>query len=434
MSAQGIGLAGFVALLALIALRAPIGLALMIVGGGGLTLIHGWDTMLFVVSQAPVSALSNYTLSTLPMFLFMGVLAVRIGMADAMFTAANTFVGHRPGGLSMASILSCAGFGAVCGTSVATVSTMARIAVPPMLKLGYNSRLAGGSVAAGATLGILIPPSLPLIVYAIITETSIGRLFAAGFLPGLIATLFYMATVWVWLRFRPDYAPLGTRVSWRGRVASLRNIWGIAALFTLVMGGIFVGFFTPTEGAAIGAAGAMLVGVISRRLSMRVFREAIAETVQLSTMILFIVIGISFYEYFLQASRIPNAIVDFVTWMDLSPTGLILLLLAFFVLMGCVLDSIAILFIFTPVVFPLVQQAGFDPVWFGIIMVMVVEFGLLTPPIGMNVFLLSRVTPQISIIDAFAGVMPFVVADILRIALFIVFPGLVLFLPNLLFN
>lgn len=434
MSPQSVGIAGFVALLALIALRAPIGLALMLVGGVGLTLIHGYDTMLFVVAQAPVTALSNYTLSTLPMFLFMGVLAVRIGMADALFTAANTFVGHRPGGLAMASILSCAGFGAVCGTSVATVSTMARIAVPPMLRLGYNPRLAGGSVAAGATLGILIPPSLPLIVYAIITETSIGRLFAAGFLPGLIATLLYMAAVWVWLRLRPGYAPLGERVDWRGRLVALRRVWGIAALFALVMGGIFVGFFTPTEGAAIGAAGAMAVGLISRRLSLRVFGEAVAETVQLTTMILFIVIGISFYEYFLQASRIPNAIVDFVGWLDLSPMGLILLLVVFFILMGCVLDSVAILFIFTPVVFPLVQNAGFDPVWFGIIMVMVVEFGLLTPPIGMNVFLLSRVTPEIAMVDAFAGVVPFILADILRIALFILFPGLVLFLPDLLFS
>jgi len=434
MSPQGVGIAGFVALLALIALRAPIGLALMLVGAIGLTLIHGLDTMLFVVAQAPVAALSNYTLSTLPMFLFMGVLAVRIGMADALFTSANAFVGHRPGGLAMASILSCAGFGAVCGTSVATVSTMARIAVPPMLRLGYNPRLAGGAVAAGATLGILIPPSLPLIVYAIITETSIGRLFAAGFLPGLIAMLFYMAAVWVWLRLRPGYAPVGARVPWRGRLASLRRVWGIALLFTLVMGGIFTGYFTPTEGAAIGAAGAMLVGLLSCRLSLSVFRDAVSETVQLTTMILFIVIGISFYEYFLQASRIPNAIVEFVTWLDLTPTGLILLLVAFFILMGCVLDSIAILFIFTPVVFPLVQQAGFDPVWFGIIMVMVVEFGLLTPPIGMNVFLLSRVTPQISMIDAFAGVMPFILVDVLRIALFIAFPGLVLFLPNLLFH
>lgn len=236
------------------------------------------------------------------------------------------------------------------------------------------------------------------------------------------------------MRLKPGYAPVATRVAWAQRLKSLRSVWGIAVLFVLVMGGIFVGFFTPTEGAAIGAAGAIAVGLLNRRLTPRVFRDAVTETVQLTTMILFIVIGISFYEYFLQASRIPNALVEFVSWLDLSPLGLILLLVAFFILLGCVLDSIAILFIFTPVVFPLVLQAGFDPVWFGIIMVMVVEFGLLTPPIGMNVFLLSRVTPQISMFDAFAGVTPFILIDVLRIALFIAFPGLVLFLPDLLFN
>lgn len=433
MSSETIGLLGFVVLLALIALRAPIAIALILVGATGVWLIHGFDTLLFVASEAPITALSSYTLTTLPMFMFMGVLAVRIGMADSLFSAAHKFVGHYRGGLAMASILSCGGFGAVCGSSIATVSTMARIAVPPMLSFGYNPRLAGGSVAAGATLGILIPPSLPLIVYAILTESSIGKLFAAGIVPGILATLLYMAAVSVWMRFRPEFGPTRERANWAERFAALRDIWGVACLFGLVMGGIFVGFFSPSEGASIGAAGALAIGVLSRKLSWQDFKKAVFETVEVSTMILFIVVGINFYEYFLQASRIPEAVVTFVTYLDLSPYGLIALLVAFFVLLGCVLESIAILFIFTPIVFPLVLQAGFDPIWFGIVMVMVVEFGLLTPPMGMNVFILSKVTPEIRIIDAFAGVLPFVLSDVVRILLVILIPGIAMFLPNLLF-
>ncbi|MDD7972681.1 TRAP transporter large permease [Roseinatronobacter alkalisoli] len=434
MAPELVGAGGFVALLALIALRAPIGLALMLVGGGGLTIIQGTRTLDFVAGQAPVSALMNYTLSTLPMFLFMGVLAVRIGMAERLYDTANTFVRHRRGGLAMASVLSCGGFGAVCGSSVATVTTMARIAVPPMLKNGYSPRLAGGSIAAGTTLGILIPPSLPLIVYAILTETSIGKLFAAGIIPGIVAMLLYVFAVWVWTRIDPQSAPVGLRAGWRERIAALGRIGGVLALFLLVMGGIFIGLFTPSEGAAIGAAGAMVIGLVTRTLTPEVFRASVVETVQLSTMIIFIVLGVTFYEYFLQASRIPNVFVGFVEALDLSPLALILLLVAAFVLLGCVLDSMAILFIFTPVIFPLVLQAGFDPVWFGIIMVMVIEFGLVTPPIGLNIFLLSRVTPQISMTDAFVGVVPFIAVDVLRLALFIAFPGLVLFLPGLLFD
>lgn len=427
------GALGFLVLLVLIALRAPIAIALILVGGGGLAAIHGIDTALYVVSEAPVVALSSYTLTTLPMFLFMGVLAVRIGMADNLFAAAYKFVGHLPGGLAMASILSCAGFGAVCGSSVATVSTMARIAVPPMLKFGYNPRLAGGSVAAGATLGILIPPSLPLIIYALLTESSIGKLFAAGVVPGIIAAVFYMVTVLIWMKIRPEYGPIRVRSGWGERLRAVREVWSVGVLFLLVMGGIFVGLFSPSEGAAIGAAGAMAIGVVSRKLDFENFRAAVFETVQLTTMILFIVIGISFYEYFLQASRIPEAIVDVVRYLNLPPYGLILLLVVFFILLGCILDSIAILFIFTPIVFPLVVQAGFDPVWFGIVMVMVVEFGLLTPPIGMNVFILAKVTPEIGLMDAFAGVFPFILADVCRIGLLIAVPGIILYLPNLLF-
>jgi tripartite ATP-independent transporter DctM subunit len=434
MSPEVVGAAGFAILLALIALRAPIALALILVGGGGLAALHGVDTLLYVAGEAPVTALSNYTLTALPLFLFMGALTVRIGMADALFSAAHAMVGHRRGGLAMASILSCGGFGAVCGSSVATVTTMARIAVPPMLRLNYDPRLAGGSVAAGATLGILIPPSLPLIIYAVLTETSVGRLFAAGLVPGLIAILFYSGAVVVVTQFNPAAGPVRAKARRAERLASLRRIWTVGVLFLIVMGGIFAGFFTPTEGAAMGAAGTILIGLITGKLSRGSFAAAVQETVETTAMILAIIIGISFFEYFLQASRIPDAVSSWIGSMDLGPTGLVVMLILLFAALGCVLDSIAILFIFTPIVFPLVLDAGLDPVWFGIIMVMVVEFGLLTPPFGMNVFLLSKVSPQIGLGQAFAGVMPFVIADVGRIALLVALPGLTLFLPRMLFG
>lgn len=434
MTAQLTGAAGFALLLVLIALRAPVALALILVGGGGLGLLHGFDSLLYVAGEAPVTALSNYTLTALPLFLFMGALTVRIGMADALFSAAHAFVGHRRGGLAIASILSCGGFGAVCGSSVATVTTMARIAVPSMLRLKYDPRLAGGSVAAGATLGILIPPSLPLIIYAVLTETSVGRLFAAGIVPGLVAIVFYSAAVAVITWFKPDAGPVRSKADWSERLAGLRRIWTVGVLFLIVMGGIFAGLFTPTEGAAMGAAGTIAIGVVTGRLTRAGFAAAVLETVETTAMILAIIIGIAFFEFFLQASRIPEAVADWIGLLDLSPSGLVVMLIVVFVALGCVLDSMAILFIFTPIVFPLVLSAGLDPVWFGIVMVMVVEFGLLTPPFGMNVFILAKVSPEIRLGQAFAGVMPFVIADVLRIALLVALPGITLFLPRLLYG
>jgi len=433
MAPELVGLTGFVVLLVLIALRAPIAIALILVGFFGVWSLHGLDSAIYVASDAPIAALSNYTLSTLPMFLFMGVLVVRCRIADDLFRAANSFVGHHRGGLSMAGIVACAGFGAVCGSSLATVSTMGKIAVPQMLRYGYQPRLAAGSVAAGATLGILIPPSLPMIIYAILTETSIGKLFAAGVIPGIIATALYMAAITVWMWWRPEYGPPAAHASWADRLRTLRSVWSIIAMFALVMGGIFLGLFSPTEGAAMGAGAAALIGAVTRRLSWTSFVEGVLESVQITTVILFIIIGINIYEFFLQASRIPEAIVALVGAMHLGPYQLIALLIVAFVFLGCVLDSVAILFIFTPVVFPLVLHAGFDPIWFGVTMIMVVEFGLMTPPIGMNVFILTKVVPELKLSDTFAGVGPFIVADIIRIILFVLFPGLVLFLPNLLF-
>ncbi len=437
MSPLVIGLLGVLALLVMVALRAPLGLALLIAGFGGLWMLHGLDTAIYVVSTAPVTALSSYTLSVLPLFILMGALSVRAGLAESLYRSAYGFVGHRPGGLAMASIAACGGFGAICGSSLATVTTMGRIAVPEMLRYGYDKRLATGAVAAGGTLGILIPPSLPMIIYATVTETSVGRLFAAGMIPGVIATLFYIAATAAWARAEPGIGPAGERLAWRERLVSLRRVWGIVTLFAVVMGGILAGVFSPTEGAAVGAFGAAVLGALGAKGIKEYVGGlvgAVSETVQTSAMIFFAVIGISIFEYFIQAARVPQGVAEFVAGLQLGPTGVMLLLVAVLIALGCFMDSIAILFIITPVIFPIVIANGYDPIWFGIIMIMVVEFGLITPPIGMNVFVLSRIMPDVTTWQIFRGVMPYIAADVARIALLLAFPAIVLWLPNLLFD
>ena len=322
MSPLLVGLIGTVALLVIVALRAPLGLGLLATGFAGLWYLHGWDTAVYVSSTAPVTALSSHTLSVLPLFILMGALAVRGGLAEALYKAAYGFVGKRPGGLAIASIGACGGFGAICGSSLATVTTMGRIAVPEMLRYGYDKRLATGAVAAGGTLGILIPPSLPMIIYATVTETSVGRLFAAGMIPGMIAVLGYMAAVWVWARFEPNIGPAGRSFSWREKLGLLRGVWGIVLLFVVVMVGIIGGIFSPTEGAAVGAFGAGLLGMLNAS-NLSIFWSnlvhAVAETVQTTAMLFFAIIGISVFEYFLQAARVPQGIEAFVLGLGLGP-------------------------------------------------------------------------------------------------------------------
>ncbi|MCB1462533.1 MAG: TRAP transporter large permease [Nitratireductor sp.] len=437
MSPLTVGLIGVLALLAMVALRAPLGLALLIAGFGGLWKLHGLDTAVYVVSSAPVTALSSYTLSVLPLFILMGAMSVRAGLAEALYKSAYGFVGHRSGGLAVASIAACGGFGAICGSSLATVTTMGRIAVPEMLRYGYDKRLATGAVAAGGTLGILIPPSLPMIIYATVTETSVGRLFAAGMVPGALAVLLYIAATVIWARAEPGIGPSGERLNWGERLRSLRGVWGIVLLFAVVMGGILFGVFSPTEGAAVGAFGAAVLGAFNASGLKDYWQRlvgAVGETVQTSAMIFFAVIGISVFEYFIQAARVPEGVEAFVSSLHLGPVGVMVLLIAVLILLGCFLDSIAILFIITPVIFPIVIANGYDPIWFGIIMIMVVEFGLITPPIGMNVFVLSRIMPDVTTWQIFRGVLPYIGADVVRIALLLAFPAIVLWLPNLLFD
>lgn len=434
MSTEVIGLMGIGGLLFLIMLRAPIGLALVFVGLGGTWAMHGWRTVEFIGANTPVHVLTSSTLSVLPLFLLMGSLAVQTGMAKSLYRAANAFVGHRPGGLAASTILASGGFGAICGSSLATVTTVTRIAVPEMLRYGYSPQLAAGSVGAGGTLGILIPPSLLMIIYAYLTETSVGRLFAAGIIPGIIAISLYCAAIFIWVHIRPEDGPAQSRSDWKEKWSALKSVAGIVLAFTIIMGGIFGGFFSPTEGAGVGAVAVGAIAAISGTLGWKELKAALRDSAYVSAMIFLMLIGVEFFQYFMEASRLPEAIVSFFTGLEAPRIIVLLMLVGLLILLGCVMDSIAIVLIMTPFLYPIVLDLGYDLIWFGIIMVMVVEIGLMTPPFGINVFVINAMIPQIRLGQAFAGVMPFIAADVLRVALLIAIPALTLWLPGLLFD
>jgi C4-dicarboxylate transporter, DctM subunit len=434
MSPLLVGLIGFIIMLILKGLRSPVGLGLGLVGFCGVWFLKGFDTAIFVIGTAPIEKLSNFTLSVLPLFILMGAFAVRAGLADGLYNAANAFVGHWRGGLAMASIVACGGFGAVNGSSLVTAATMTKIAVPQMIRFGYDSRLAAGAVATGGTLGILIPPSLAMIIYAVLTETSIGKLFAAGIVPGLIAMALYMVTIAVWTKRRPGDGPAQPRMAWRQRFVMLKQVWGVALLFGTVMGGIFFGIFSPTEGGAVGAAGALLIGIFTGRMRMPEFVASLRDAVMTTAMILFIVIGISIFEFFLTSAQFPQELSKFIGGLGYPDpvifAGIVLLLL----FLGMFMEVIAIIFIVTPFIFPIIVDMGYDPVWFGVIMVMVAEFGVVTPPVGMNVFVVAKMVPEVTLVGVFQGVAPFLVADVMRLGVVMAFPVLALWLPNLLFQ
>ena len=433
MAPEIIGLIGVLILLGLTMIRMPIGLALGSVGIFGTWYLLGWDTMVFALGDAPVAAMSNYTLSVLPLFILMGIVAARAGFANALYQAAFAFVGHRKGGLAISSIIACGGFGAVCGSSLATVATMSNVAVPSMLRYGYSPQLAAGSVATGATLAILIPPSLPMIIYAYLTEVSIGKLFAAGIIPGILGVILYAVTISIWTHFNPKAGAGGERMNWSKRLQSLKGVWAVVVLFVAVLGGIFAGIFSPTEGAAVGAFGAIFLGFIARSFTLRLLIRSIAETVVLSSSILFIVIGVSLFNFFITGAMFPQALSAFLDDINLPPLVTLAGITLVLIILGCFLEVMAIIFITTPVLFPAMMALGYDPVWYGILTMMVVEIGAVTPPIGMNIFVLAKQLKDVSAKQVFQGIIPFLAADFVRLCIIIAFPGLVLWLPSLLF-
>ncbi|MDA1117678.1 MAG: TRAP transporter large permease [Proteobacteria bacterium] len=426
-------------LMALILLRMPIAFAMALVGFGGFWYLRGFPAALATTGERFFSTVLSLELSVLPMFVLMGNLVSRAGIAQELYAAGQSFLGHRRGGLAMATVVACGGFSAVCGSSLATAATMAKVAMPPMRKYGYQDSLATASIAAGGTLGILIPPSVIMVIYGLMTETSINQLFAAGFLPGLIGVLFYMAAV-QWAVWRnPAAGPRGDYVPWPERWRALRGIWAVIALFTVVLGGIYGGIFTPTEAAGIGAAGALALALV-RKVSWRTIFQVTVESAHTSATLFFILIGALIFSNFVNTAGLPEGLLKLIAGEGASPYAVLVAILLIYVMLGCVLESLSMILLTVPIFFPVVMglDLGIPPkwvlVWFGVIIVMVTEISLITPPIGLNVYVLSSVLPEVSTTTIFRGMLPFIVVDVLRLALFTAVPWISLALPRLLYG
>ncbi|MEH6576894.1 MAG: TRAP transporter large permease [Amphritea sp.] len=425
MSAPIIGFICIAAMLLMIAIRMPVALAMASTGFIGFTAIVAFQPALAILDSGPFETLSNYSFSPIPMFILMGVFASKARMSQELFEGARTLFGSWRGGMALAAVSSCGIFSAISGSSMATAASMSRVALPEMEKNGYAQSLASGTLAAGGTLGIMIPPSIALLLYALITEQSVGDMFIAGVLPGLLGLVLYCVTIAVVVSLYPHLAQPGEKTSFVEKIIGLKGLVPFTGVFALIIGGIYAGFFTPTEAASVGAAGTFFIALF-RGMNFKQFGEAVQETLFMSSMIFFMIIGAEIFGYFLSVSRISFSLVEIVDGLQLAPYMVLFCVLLLFVLLGCVMDSIAMLLLTVPVVYPLIQAAGFDPVWFGIIAVITVELGLITPPVGMNVFVIKSVAPEIPIKEIFKGVFPFVLSDIVRLAMIIAFPALAL--------
>lgn len=435
MTLLEMGYMSFPILLLLIFMRAPIGLAMMLCGFGGLYFAMGGSGVLLAkLKSETYSTFSNYSLSIIPMFLLMGQFATLSGMSSALFKAAESWLGHRRGGVAMASVGACAGFGAICGSSLATAATMGRVALPELRRYGYSGGFSTATLAAGGTLGILIPPSVILVIYAILTEQNIAKLFLAAFIPGILAALGYVITISIYVRLHPDAAGTREAVPYAERFRALLDVWPVLLVFGLVVGGIYQGWFTPTEGAAVGAAGTGLIALLSGNLSWHVFKESIISTAMSTAMIFFIVLGAAYYNGFLALSQVPQELSHWVVSQGFSAWTVLSLILLFYLIFGCLMDSLSMILLTIPIFFPVVSALDFGlspehlAIWFGILVLIVVEVGLITPPVGMNLFIISTMDKSTPVTETYKAVMWFVTSDILRIIILVLFPSITLFL------
>jgi tripartite ATP-independent transporter DctM subunit len=429
---------GFAALLGLIVLRAPIALAMLLVGAFGYVHVLDWAALFNYLKTTPYHLFANYTLSVIPLFILMGALAERGGLARDLFAAANALIGRRPGGMAMGVIGACAAFGAVCGSSVATTATFGRAALPELKRFGYDEGFATGTIAVGGTLGILIPPSVILVVYAISTEQNIAKLFMAAFIPGLLATLFYLLTIAVWMRFRPELGPAAPSLEAGEKARAMRNVIPVLGIAVLVVGGIYGGIFTPTESAAIGCIAVLAVGLLRRTLPAAELRAALLSTAETTAMIYAILLGAEVFNAFLALSQAPDLLALWVTEQGFPPYGVLVALLVTYIVLGAVMDELAMILLTLPIFFPVVTALDFGltteetAIWFGILVLVVVGIGLTAPPIGLNVFVVSSLARDVPIARTYRGVLPFLATDLLRLGLCVAFPALSLWLVRLL--
>ena len=408
----------------------PIGFAMGLSAFIGTLLLIDAGAALALLGQTAYETALSYDLSVIPMFVLMGFIAGEAGLNESLYRACNAWLGHRRGGLALATIGGCGAFAAICGSSLATAATMAQIALPEMRRYKYADELATGAVAAGGTIGILIPPSVIMVIYGLLTETSISALFLAGIIPGLLTVAGFMAAISVMTRLNPSLGPPALRIPMRQRFLALRSVWGTAALFLVVIGGLYVGIFSPTEAASIGAVGAFILGLINRKSPRQLLATTLIDTVKTTAMIFTVLIGAILFNNFLVLASVPTLVSDWIGGLPLGKTAILIVIIGMYFVLGCLLNSLAMILLTIPIVFPIVKALGYDPVWFGIIMVMVVELGLITPPIGMNVFVIKGITKDIPLETIFRGVTPFIIAQIILIAVLIVFPSIALWLPS----
>ncbi|MAD95109.1 MAG: C4-dicarboxylate ABC transporter permease [Rhodobacteraceae bacterium] len=426
-----IALIGFAAVLILAFLRMPLGVALGLVGLVGFSELSSYRAGMSNAARLVIDSGQSYGLSVVPLFILMGLMVDRGGMAKELYRAAYAFLGHRRGGLAMSTIVACGLFSAICGSSLATAATMSKVSMPEMRRYKYDDSLATASIAAGGTLGILIPPSVILVIYGMITNASVGKLFIAGVLPGIIGVLFYLMAVMVVVSRNPAAGPAGEKTNWRNRLVALRDVWTTLGLFIFVIGGIYVGAFTPTEAAGMGAAGAIAIAYFRGALSLQVLLEVARETTMTTAKLFLVVFGAMIFSNFVNRAGLPDGLLNIAQGFDFPPLGVIFMILLIYLVLGCVFESLSMILLTVPIFAPLVEGLGFDLIWFGILVVVATEISLITPPIGMNVFVLKGVLKDVSVKTIFRGVTPFWVADIFRIMLIALVPAIALFLPSM---
>jgi tripartite ATP-independent transporter DctM subunit len=430
LSSDAVAIIGFVTLFTLMLLRVPVGMAMGLVGVSGFGYLVGAEPALKMVGQTSMRIVTDYTFGVIPMFLLMGSIVSRSGMSRELFQAANRFIGHWRGGLGLATIAACAGFAAISGSSVATAATFSTVAYPEMRRFHYPQSFATGVIAAGGTLGAMFPPSIVLAVYGLITQQDIGKLFMAGLLPGCLAVAMYMTTIGVIGRVRPRWLPSTPPATWAERRSAVRDVWAPMLLFLFVIGGLYGGLFTPTEAGGMGAGGAFLISVARRRLSRADLLISLLQATRTAAAVFTVLIGAILFGYFLTVTQTPQKVADFITGLGMGPYGVLVVIMAMYLVLGCLMDAMAMIILTVPIIFPVITSLGFDPVWFGVIIVMTVELGLIHPPVGMNVFVIKTVVKDVSFSTIFVGVLPFVVTDILRLAVLIAFPVIALWLPG----
>lgn len=425
-----VAIIGCSAVIVLMLIRVPIAVSMGLVGVLGFAYMVSWGPAIRLLVDSPFRTVTNFNFSVIPMFVLMGTLVSVTGMSRELFRAAAAWLGHLPGGMAIATIFACGGFAAINGSSVATAATMTQVALPEMRRAGYSPGISAGVIATAGTLGIMIPPSVMFILYAILTDTDVIKLFMAGVMPGILGIALYSAGVLIVYWFKPEWMPRAKPADWTERMASLKDVWAVLLLFAVVVGGMYGGFVTATEAAGLGVLGAFVIGVARRRLSWSMMVEAMVDSLRTSAAIFFIIIGAFLFQYFLAVTQTSQQLAEWVGNLPLPPIGIIVAIMAFYIVTGMFVDELAIMLLTVPILYPVIIKLGFDPVWFGVLVVTTVEIGLYAPPIGMICFVMNKMVPDIGLINIYKGALPFLVSDLCRLGLIIAFPQIALWFAN----